>query len=61
MTTFEIVEHVAQLLGGSFGVEPKYPADDVISPNLIGRVEVTRFSCRFEGSDENPSRVRTQI
>ena len=61
VTTFEIFEHVAQLLRGSFGIEPKYPVDNMIGPDLIGRVEVARLSRRLEGPDDDPSRVRAQI
>ena len=61
VTPFEIVEHVAQLLRGSFGIEPKNPADDVVGPGLIGWVEVSGFSRRFEGSDDDPGRIRAQI
>ena len=38
MATVEVFEHLAQLLRGSFGVEPKNPVDDMIGPELIGRV-----------------------
>jgi hypothetical protein len=38
VTTFEIFEHVAQLLRGSFGIEPKYSVDDVVRPSPIGWV-----------------------
>ena len=34
MSTFEIVEYIAQLLCGGVGVEPKYPAHDMIGSNL---------------------------
>jgi len=61
VTAFEIVEHIAQLLCGGFGIEPQYPADNVIGPNLIGGIEISRFRCRFEGPDDDPCRVRTQI
>ena len=61
VTAFEIVEHVAQLLFGSVGIEPKYPADYMISPNLVGEIEVSGFSCWFEGSDDDPCGVRPQI
>ena len=61
VTAFEIVEHIAQLLYGSFGIEPKDPVNDTISPNLIGGVKASWFRCRFEGPDDDPCRVRTQI
>lgn len=61
VTAFEIVEHIAQLLCGGFGIEPKYPANDMIGPNLIDGVEVSWLRCRFEGSDDDPRRIRAQI
>jgi hypothetical protein len=61
VTAFKIIEHIAQLLRGSFGIEPKHPANDIIGSNFIGGVEVSWFRCRFERSDENPCRVRAQI
>jgi hypothetical protein len=61
VTAFEIVEHIAQLSRGGLGIEPKYPANDMVGPNLIGEIEVSRFRCRFEGSDDDPRRVRAQI
>lgn len=61
MTAFKIVEHFAQLLRGSLGIEPNHPANDMIGSNLIGGVEVSGFSCRFERSDDDPCRIRTQI
>src|SRR6266545_4150969 len=60
MATFEVLEHVAQLLGGSFGIEPKYPVDNMIGPDLIGRVEVARLSRRLEGPDDDSGRIRAQ-
>jgi len=55
------LEHIAQLLCGSFGIEPKDPADDMVGPYLIGGVVASGFRCRFEGSDDDPCRVRAQI
>src|SRR5271167_49423 len=54
VTAFEIVEHIPQLMRGGFGIELKYPADDMIGPNLIGGIEVSWLRCRFEGSDDDP-------
>ncbi len=61
VTAFKIIEHIAQLLCGGFGIEPKHPANDIIGSNFIGGVEVSWFRCRFERSDENPCRVRAQM
>jgi hypothetical protein len=61
VTTFEILDHVAQSLRGSCCIELKNSADDMVGPSLIGWVEVSGFSRRFEGSDDNPGRIRAQI
>ena len=61
MAAFEVFEHVAQLLRGGIGIEPKYPANDMIGSNLIGWIEVSGFRCRFERSHDDPGRVRAQI
>ncbi len=61
VTTFEGIEHIGQLLCSSFGIEAKHPANDIIGSNFICWVEVSRFRCRFEGSDENSCRIRAQI
>ena|SRR5713226_229263 len=61
VTTFKIFEHVAQLLRSSFGIEAKNPVDDMIGPDLISWVEVSGFSRRFEGPDDDPGRIRAQI
>jgi hypothetical protein len=60
VTTFEILDHVAQLLRGSCCIELKNSADDMVGPSLIGW-DVSGFSRRFEGSDDNPGRIRAQI
>ena len=56
VTTFEILEHLAQLLRGGFGIEPKNPVDDMIGPDLVGGIEVSGLSRRFEGPDDDPGR-----
>jgi len=61
MTAFKIIEHVAQLLSGGFGIEPKDSVDNTIGPYLIGGIEVSWFRCRFEGPDDDPRRIRAQI
>ena len=61
VTTFEIFEHFGQLLRGSLGLEPKNPVDDMVGPGLVGRVEVSGFSRRFEGPDDDPGRIRAQM
>ena len=61
VAAFEIVEHIAQLLCGGFGIEPQDPVNDMIGPYLIGGVEAPGFSCQLEGPDDDPCRVRAQI
>ena len=61
MAAFEVFEHFGQLLRGSLGIEPKHPVDDMIGPGLVGRVEVSGFSRRLEGPDDDPGRIRAQI
>ena len=61
MTAFEIFEYVVQLLRRSLGIEPKNPVDDVVGSGLVGWVEVSGLSRRFEGPDDDPARIRAQI
>ena len=44
VTTFEILDHVAQLLRGSCCIELKNSADNMVGPSLIGWVDVSGFS-----------------
>ena len=59
VTPFKICEHVNQLTLGGFGIEEKYPVDNMISPRLVSWIEVSGFSRRFEGSDDDPCWIRT--
>ena len=61
MATVEVFEHIAQLLCGRIGIEPEYPAYDMIGPSLIGWIEVSGFCRRFERPDDDPGRIRAQI
>ncbi len=61
VATCEVFEHLAQLLRGSFGIESKYPVNDMIGADFVGRVEVARLSRWFEGPDDDPGRIRAQI
>ena len=58
---FEILEHITQLLRSNIGTELKNPANDMVGPDFVGRVKVSGFSRRFEGSDDDPGRIRAQI
>jgi hypothetical protein len=48
------------LLLNGIGIKPENPIDDVVGPSLIGWIEVSGFSRRFEGSDDDPGRIRAQ-
>ena len=61
VTILEVLEHFGELPRGSPGLEPKNPADDMVGPSLIGRVEVSRFSRRPEGPDDDPGWVGAQM
>ena len=61
MAALKIFQDVAQLLRGRFRIEPKNPVDDMVRPSLIGRVEIARFSRRFEWPDHDSGRIRPQI
>ena len=61
VAAFEVFKHLAQLLRGSFSIEPKHPVDDMIGSDLVSRVEVSRLSRRFERPDDDPGRIRAQI
>lgn len=61
VAALEVFEHLAQLLRGRFGIEPKHSLNDMIGADLVGRVEVARLSRRFEGPDDDPGRIRAQI
>ena len=61
VTTFEVLEHFGQLPRGGPGLEPKNPADDMVGPGLVRRVEVSGFGRRLEGSDDDPGRIGAQM
>ena len=58
VTAFEILKYVCQLSCRRFRVKSKNPVDDMIGPDLVGWIEVAGFSRRFEGSDDDPGRIR---
>jgi hypothetical protein len=61
VTAFKVFQHLGQLPRCSPDLEPENSADDMIGPGLIGRVEVSGLSRRFEGSDDDPRRIWTQM
>jgi len=60
VTTFEIFEHLGELPGGSLGLEPKNPVDDMIGPDFISWIEVSGLSRRLEGPDDDPGWIRAE-
>jgi len=60
VTTFEILEHLGQLPGGSLGLEPENPVDDMIGTDFIGWIEVSGLSRRLERPDNDPGRIRAE-
>ena len=60
VTTFEIFEHLSQLAGGSLGVEPKNPVNDMIGPDFVRWIEVSGLSRRLERPDDDPGRIRAK-
>ncbi len=61
VTTLEIFEHFCQLSRDSLGLKPKNPVNNMVGPSLIGWVEVSGFSRRFERSDDDPRWIRTKV
>ena len=53
MTAFEVLQHVAQLLRCGIRIEPQHSIDDMVRPGLVGRIEVSRLSRRFERPDDD--------
>ena len=60
VTTFEILEHLGQLPGGSLGLEPQNSVDDMIGPDFVRWIEVSGLSRRLEGPDDDPGRIRAK-
>ncbi len=58
VTALEVREHVAQLMCSRFRVQTENSVDNMIGPGLISWIEVPRFNRRFEGSNDDPRRVR---
>ena len=49
VTTFEVFEHVLQLLFSSVRLEPQHSADDMIGAGLVGGVEVPGSTAGLKG------------
>lgn len=61
MTSFEILQHLRQLMRGSPGLESKDPVDDVVGAGLIRRIEIARLGRRLEWSDDDPGWVWVKV
>ena len=61
VTPLEVLEHFRQLSRCSPGLEPKNSADDMIGSRLVGRVEISGFSRRLEGSDDDSRGIWSQV
>src|SRR5207248_1363049 len=61
VTALEIFQHVSQQMGCHLGIESENPVDDMVRSRLVGRIEVPRLGCRFEGPHQDPGWIRTQI
>ena len=61
VTTFEVLQNFGELPRSNPRLEPKNPADDMVGPGLVGWVEVSGFSRRFEGSHHDPGGIWTQV
>jgi hypothetical protein len=61
VTPFEIFQDLAELSRGCFAIKTKNPFDNMISPKLVGRIEIARFGRRLKGSDDDPGWVRAQV
>src|SRR4029079_3897432 len=57
----EVLEHLAQLLCGCVGIEPKHAGNNMIGANLVRRVEVPGLSRWLEGPYDDPRRIRAQV
>ena len=61
VTTFEVFQNFGELPRSSARLEPENPAHDMVGPGLVGRVEISGFSRRFEGSHHDPGGIWTQV
>ena len=61
MPALKILQHVGQLAGCDFRIERQDTLDDMVGAGLVGRVEVTRFGRRLEGTYDHARGIGTQI
>ena len=61
VSALKILKHLVQQSRGGFRIEPKHPLDNMIGADLVRRIEVAGLSCRLEGPDDDPGRIRAQI
>ena len=50
----KILQHVGQLSGGGRGIEREHPLHNMIGAGLVRRIEIARFGCRFEWTNDDP-------
>ena len=51
---FEILQDVVEEACGRVGIHREHPADDVVGPFPVGRVEVPRLARQAEGLNHDP-------
>jgi hypothetical protein len=61
MATFEVFEHVGQLLLSGIGGEAQNSTDDVIGARLVGRLEIPGLGRGLERSHHDPGGIRPEI
>lgn len=61
VTPLKILKHVCQLMCGGFRIKPEHPVHDMVRAGLVRRIEIARFSRRFERPDDDSGRIRPQI
>ena len=61
MATLEVVQHILQLLLGGARLKFEHPADNMIGPRLVGRIEIPGLGGGLEGPHHYSSGVRTQM
>lgn len=61
MPPLEIVDDIRKQHRNGLRTEREHPVDDMIRPNLVGRVQVAGFGCRLEGPHNDARRIGAQM
>ena len=61
VATFEVFEHLCQLLFSDIRLEAQNSTDNSIGAGLVGGVEVLGLDRRFEGAHNHPGGIGPQI